>query len=343
MTWMPFACLAAGFGISLLPLTSKQLKGIDWVVNIALVVLMLTIGMNVGVNDEVISNLASIGINCAVIALCAIAASVFFVFLLEKTILPLKSLEEKVKNQHIDTGKILHTEESENDFDKQIENLKNKGNEDINLDKKKSSQKKEKKIQPLLIVMPASIIIGVLIGFFILTESSSSLLGKSLLFSLIVLYTGVGISLGSNREVFAFIKLLGFKVLLISLAIFIGSFLGGLLAELIVDIPKGYGLISASGMSYYSLTGAMMTQELGPLAGTYGFLVNVMREFFTILLLPILVKISKGSPIAGGAAGNMDTMLFPITKMLGAELGLVTLITGVILTVAVPFVLIILL
>ncbi|HWQ77957.1 MAG TPA: LysO family transporter [Anaerovoracaceae bacterium] len=49
--------------------------------------------------------------------------------------------------------------------------------------------------------------------------------------------------------------------------------------------------------------------------------------------------ISKGSPIAAGAAGNMDTMLVPVTKFVGIELGLVTLITGAILTFLVPLIL----
>ena len=35
----------------------------------------------------------------------------------------------------------------------------------------------------------------------------------------------------------------------------------------------------------------------------------------------------------------MDTMLVPVTKFVGAELGLVALITCVILTFAVPFIL----
>lgn len=45
------------------------------------------------------------------------------------------------------------------------------------------------------------------------------------------------------------------------------------------------------------------------------------------------------SAIAGGAAGNIDTILVPVTKFVGTELGLVALITGVILTFAVPFIL----
>jgi uncharacterized membrane protein YbjE (DUF340 family) len=151
-----------------------------------------------------------------------------------------------------------------------------------------------------------------------------------------VLYVSVGVSLGSNRKVFRYLKVLGFKVLYLSAAIFIGSAAGGLLSGLVLGLPFYISVISAGGMSYYSLTGAYMTQMYGIEAGTYGFIVNVMREFFTVLLLPLLVRISKGSPIASGAAGNMDTMLVPVTKFVGVELGLVTLITGTILTFLVP-------
>lgn len=89
-------------------------------------------------------------------------------------------------------------------------------------------------------------------------------------------------------------------------------------------------------MGYYSLTGAFLTEEYGIEAGTYGFIVNVSRDFFTVLLIPLLLKISKGSPIASGASGCMDTMLVPVTKAIGAELGMVALISGTILTIVVP-------
>ncbi len=168
-------------------------------------------------------------------------------------------------------------------------------------------------------------------------ENFSGYLDYCLYGSLIILYTGVGISLGTNRKVFGYIKILGFKILYISLAIFAGSLLGGLLSGLVMGLPIHVSVLSAGGMSYYSITGAYMTQVYGIEIGTYGFMVNVMREFFTVIFLPVLIKISKGSPIAGGAAGNMDTMLVPVTKFVGAELGLVALITGVILTFFVPF------
>lgn len=310
MTWMPFICIAAGFFMGLHNLTERTLKRIDEIINIALVVLMMTIGMNIGINDSVMSNLDSIGLNCLVLSLCAIAFSVFFTIIAEKTVLPLEKLREKL---------LL---------------------ENINLNSEINISQEEKSKNPLLIwIIPSSIVIGVILGYYIMRYTLAFILDYLLIGSLIILYVSVGISLGTNRKVYKYIKILGFRVIYISIAIFTGSLTGGFLAGVFLKIPLHTSVMSASGMSYYSLTGAYMTQVYGIEAGTYGFVVNVMREFFTVLLLPLLIKISIGSPIAGGAAGNMDTMIVPVTRFVGAELGLVTLITGVILTFAVPFIL----
>jgi len=306
MVWIPFICIAIGILIGLRNLSTQMLKVVDTLLNIALILLMLTIGLNIGVNDSVMQNLGAIGVNCVIIAIFAIGFSVLLIFVLEKTLVPLDTLREKINQKNLE---VAQPDEDE----------------------------KEKNTSALIWLMPTSIIIGVIIGYFVWPDNLKDTLGLMLTISLILLYTGVGVSLGSNRSVFQYIKVLGFKILLIPIAILVGSLLGGFLAGILLSVPISTALLSAGGMSYYSITGAFMTQMYGIEAGTYGFLVNVMREFFTVLLLPLLVKISKGSPIAAGAAGNMDTMLVPVTKFVGAELGLVALITGCILTFSVPF------
>lgn len=310
MTWMPFLCLAVGFFIGVRNLTERTLKRIDGTINIALVALMLTIGMNIGINDSIISNLDSIGLNCLMISLCAIAFSILFTVITEKTVLPMDKLREKLSSENINI------------------------NSEIDISQEENSKK-----SILIWIMPTSIVIGVIIGYFVMRYIRTFILDYLLVGSLVILYVSVGISLGSNRKVFKYVRILGFRVIYISIAIFLGSLAGGFLAGALLGIPLHISVMSASGMSYYSLTGAYMTQVYGIEAGTYGFVVNVMREFFTVLLLPLLTRISTGSPIAGGAAGNMDTMLVPVTKFVGVELGLVTLITGVILTFAVPLIL----
>lgn len=310
MIFMPFVCLGIGFFIGLCNLSKKILARIDFVINIVLVVLMLTIGINIGINKSVMMNLHSIGFNCLVITMCAIMFSVLFTVMVEKTVLPLEKIKEKINA------------------------------EDININKETNfTDEEEKKSSPLIWIMPLSIVSGVIVGYFFMSSNLYFVLDYLLIVSLIILYTSVGIGLGSNIKVLKYIKLLGLRVIYISIAIFVGSIIGGIVSGLLLDLPIHISIMSASGMSYYSLTGAYMTQVYGIEIGTYGFIVNVMREFFTILLLPFLIKISNGSPIAGGAAGNMDTMLVPITKFVGVEIGLVTLITGVILTFTVPLIL----
>jgi uncharacterized membrane protein YbjE (DUF340 family) len=313
MSWIPFLCLGIGLIVGFQKLTASFLKVIDLVTNLSLVVLMLTIGANIGSNNLLMSSLPRIGLNCVVIASLAVAFSIFFSFLLEKKILPLEEVSRKLLAEKINVNNV----DSEIDF----------------------SEEEKKKTSPLIWVMPMSIIAGILLGNFMIPKDFIFVLDYSLTVSLIVLYISVGISLGANHMVFKYIKILGWKIVLLSVTIFIGSIVGGILSGLILHLPIHISVMSASGMSYYSITGAYMSQVYGVVVGTYGFMVNVMREFITVLLLPFIVKISKGSPIASGAAGNMDTMLVPITKFVGQELGLVTLVTGTILTFAVPLIL----
>ncbi len=297
---IPFICLGVGTAISWRGLPDTVLKVFDWIINIALVILMLVIGLNIGTSPEVMNNLGGIGVSCVILSVAAILTSALFVSVLEKTVLP---LEETRKRFSGDSG------------DRETE---------------------ESSFSLLIIIMPACIVIGIIIGWFVLHSVSETILDRARTFSLILLYVGVGVSLGENKGVFKYIKSLGLKILFLPLGIFLGSITGGLIIGLILHIPLNYAVISTSGMGYYSLTGAMMTDYYGIEAGTYGFILNVTRDVFTIILMPLLLKISKGSPIAAGAAGCMDTMLVPVTKAVGTELGIVALISGTILTFVVP-------
>lgn len=308
MTWIPFLSLFLGFILGGQKLSKFSLKIIDKGITLTLILLMFIIGASIGINSEVMSKLVIVGFKCAILALLAIAFSVLFIYIVEKTVLPLKEIKEKMNLNRL--------------------NIHNK-----------VTIQEEKGGSHLIWIMPVSILQGIIVGVFILPSDSALVISKVLTFTLVILYIGVGISLGSNRSVFKYLKMLGWKIIFISIAILLGSLVGGIIGGKILNLPYSISVMSVSGMSYYSITGAFMTNAYGIEAGTYGFVVNVMREFFTVLTLPLLTKISSGSPIAGGAAGNMDVMLAPITKFIGAELGLVALITGTILTFSVPFIL----
>lgn len=300
--YVPFICLALGAVINWRGLPAQVLRVFDLVTNAALMVLMVVIGLNIGTSPQVMSNLGTIGLRCLLISLCSIACSVVLVRLAEGTIMPLEKIRLQLaaeKNLPADDG-------SSSGF------------------------------SPLVILMPSFIVLGILAGCFVLPDVSHDILDRILTISLIFLYTGVGVSLGSNKDVFQYIRRLGVRVIIMPLAIFTGCLLAGFICAPVLNLPLSWSVISSTGMAYYSLTGAFMTEAAGIEAGTYGFIVNVSRDVFTVALLPLLSKISKGSPIASGAGGCMDTMLVPVTKAVGPELGMVALISGTILTFVVP-------
>lgn len=300
--YVPFICLAAGAAINWRGLPSRILKLFDAATDLALIVLMLVIGLNIGTSEKVMSNLGVIGFNCLVISLSAIAVSVLLVLLAEKTIMPLEEIRLKLAEE--------------------------KGDD--------QSEPPSTGFSPLIVIMPLCIAGGIILGYLVFSDIPPSLLDTVLTVSLVFLYTGVGVSIGSNKEVFSYIRKLGLRIIFMPAAIFTGCIAGGFLSGLILGEPAEWSVLSAGGMGYYSLTGAFLTENFGIEAGTYGFIVNVSRDVFTVILLPLLSKISKGSPIASGAAGCMDTMLVPVTKTVGPELGMVALISGSILTFVVP-------
>ncbi len=315
-TLIPFICLAFGAAVNWRGLPAKVLKFFDIATNAALILLMAVIGLNIGISPQVMDNLGTIGLNCLIISLSAIIGSVILVRLAEVTVMPL----EKIRLQLVEEN--AHTaEESAENQDAVIRG---------------ADEQSKTGFSPLIILMPACIVIGIIAGYFWLQGMRRSILDTALTVSLIFLYTGVGVSLGENKKVFQYIKRLGARVLFMPAAIFAGCIAGGFISGLLLHLPYSYSVISASGMGYYSLTGAFMTETFGIEAGTYGFIVNVSRDVFTVALLPLLSKISKGSPIASGAAGCMDTMLVPVTRAVGPELGMVALISGTILTFVVP-------
>ncbi|WP_297407851.1 lysine exporter LysO family protein [uncultured Cetobacterium sp.] len=304
MILLPFLCLGIGIFLGIYVKDNRLAIYSEKISTVALSLLIFTIGIGIGVDSSILENFLKIGLNCIIISSFAIGFSVIFTVICEKTVLPLEKIDilSKVK-----------------DF-----------NSDSNLQKKENG---------LVWIMPLSLVGGIGIGM--LGQNYIDPLFIEMMFTsfLIILYICVGISQGVEKEIFSFINILGIKIIWLSIAITAGSIMGGIIAGKILNLPLNVSVISASGMSYYSLTGAFMVKMYGLEVGTYGFIVNIMRELLTIIFMPFLIKISIGSPIAGGAAGNMDAMLIPVTKFVGPRLGLVTLITGTILTFIIPFLL----
>jgi uncharacterized membrane protein YbjE (DUF340 family) len=220
MAWLPFVFIALGIFIGFMKLSKRFFDLAEPVGNIALIVLMLAIGINIGASDTVIQNIGSIGLHCAVITFFALFFSIIAVFALEKTILPLDEIKKKILSLNV-----------------------------------KTEDKPDKKSSLFIWLIPTCIIAGIFAGIF-LPQDLFPQKSIDIIFtiSLMILYVSVGIGLSQNRHVFAYVKMLGWKIILISFAVILGSLTGGLIAGLILNIELNISVLSACGMSYYSLT-----------------------------------------------------------------------------------------
>ena len=178
----------------------------------------------------------------------------------------------------------------------------------------------------------ASLIAGMAVGHFYAPDFGN--LYEVMLYLLILL---IGIDLGGSFRL-GEIRKLGKLAVKLPLGTLAGSILGGLVASLLLGIGLRWGLAVSAGCGWYSLTGPMIGQY-SAVYGALGFLANLTREIFTILLYPLAIKsIPRELAVSMGGATTMDTTLAIMTKFGGSEVALIAFVHGFLLTALVPFV-----
>lgn len=161
---------------------------------------------------------------------------------------------------------------------------------------------------------PAVVLLGLVLGY-MLPENwlPAEKWGTYALMLLILL---VGIQLRSNgiplRQV-----LLNKRGLQVSVVFMLSCMLAGLVfAAIFQDISWGKGLALASGYGWYSLSGIVMTQTYGATWGSVALLNDLLREFFALVCIPLLMRTSSAAAVGIGGATSMDFTL-PIIRSSG--------------------------
>ncbi len=149
----------------------------------------------------------------------------------------------------------------------------------------------------------------------------------------------VGISIGSDKESLKILRTANIKIFLIPISVIIGSLLGSALISIFInDISAKESMAVGAGFGYYSLSSILITEIYDETLGTIALLSNIMRESFTLVATPFLVKyFGKLAGIASGGATSMDTTLPIIVKYSGKEWAIISVFSGIILTLLVPF------
>ncbi|PRY72573.1 lysine exporter LysO family protein [Halomonas ventosae] len=186
----------------------------------------------------------------------------------------------------------------------------------------------------LVAVVVAGVVLGLLLewltgsGLFATAET----LAEGVLYLLLAL---IGCQLRNSGMPLRQIVLNRFG-LAIALTLAASSLVGGLLAAPLLDLAWNEGLALAAGFGWYSLSGILVGDQLGPLMGGVAFLNDLARELLAFVLIPLLIRGHAALAIGYGGATSMDFTLPVIQQHGGVACVPVAVVSGFLLSLLSP-------
>ncbi|WP_277206745.1 lysine exporter LysO family protein [Vibrio misgurnus] len=181
----------------------------------------------------------------------------------------------------------------------------------------------------LILVVGAGLVIGILLNQNLAwVESASSWILFLLLFFIGIQLRNSGLSL---KQI-----LLNKHGMIIAVVIVATSWLGGVLAAWLLDMPLYQALAMASGFGWYSLAGILVGDAFGPVLGGASFMIELLRELVALVLIPMLIRRVPCTAIGYAGATAMDFTLPVIQTTGGVKCVPVAIVSGFILSLLVP-------
>jgi uncharacterized membrane protein YbjE (DUF340 family) len=147
----------------------------------------------------------------------------------------------------------------------------------------------------------------------------------------------VGLDLGSNENLGRQVKTLPKTALAIPFLIAVGSIIGAVGVNLILDSHPLEAAAVGGGFGWYSLSAVLIAQTYDVTLGALAFLTNIFREVLAIISIPwIAAKLGYLPAIAPGGATAMDVTLPIISQSTDQQTTLVAFYSGTVLTLMVP-------
>ena len=310
---------------------------LEWrgkVSTIAIIVMVFSMGMRMGANDEVIENLSSIGLYSLLIT------AIIFTFSLTATSLTRRALGLDslgyLRNQGQNNGKSSVTS-SKTSSEMSDENQMIMESEIDN------AEEKEKKLDSMTIMVILAVLIGGLIAYFLSQGTISDferfdhIMGLMITIGLCILLFFVGLDMGLEGTVFTQIKTVGFRVLVIPVAVIGGSLLGAVVCGIILPLSMKEALAIGSGLGWYSLAPGIIIDHGFVVASAISFLHNIMREVLSFVLIPIVSKkIGYIETVALPGAAAMDVCLPIVERQTRSDIAIFSFVSGLVASFVVP-------
>lgn len=306
------------------------LKGASVLQTVALVALVFVMGARIGSEDEIVRSLDTIGIKALVITICIMGGTVLATFITRKVMgfdhYGILSKKAKETTEVQSDAAAAATETTETVKTAKTAETIEAAAEDV--------ETKSDKTLLLTIFIPVAI--GIISGFLFLPDWFINASGTIIVVGLSILLFFVGIDLGIEGTIVQNFKMAGWRVTLFPFVMILGTYIGSIVAGLIVDLSVKDSLCVASGFGWYTLAPAMLA-EYSIEISAISFMHNVMRELMGLLLMPVVAKRIGHIETTGlVGAGSMDVCLPIIVRTTSSNMAVYAFIVGVVLSTAVP-------
>ena len=293
---------------------------LEQLLNIVIYILVFIMGLRMGANEEVISNLGTIGVQSVIVTAFVVGGSMFAVFLTRKAmglnrlgITKAQAETEDLQRDAIDAGK-----------------------SDTAIEKDNAGMK-------TTLIILGFVAAGMLSGYFIVPmifgdlNAFQVMSGDWMVVGITILLACVGFNLGLDGKVFCSLKQVGFKALLIPVAAVAGSLIMGAVYGLVSPLTVGEGIAISAGFGWYTMAPGLMVEAGFVVSGAISFMHNVIRETLGIIIIPLVAKkigYLEAVSIPGVAA--MDVCMPIVERSCRAETVVYSFCTGAFMCLFVP-------
>ena len=310
-------------------------------------VLVFLLGTEIGSNREAISNFSSIGVYAVIFTVFVIVFSVAATGVLRRlTGLDRQGLcradraQARGSEVAAPAGGVSAAQGESSDAFAD----KEKSDAEYSLGKEKPGPV----VDRMTICILCAVVTGLLCGYFIILRylgadpsfdvtRVSGAVGRIITPMLCLLLFLVGVDSGIEGTVINSFRNAGLRVLVLPLAVIIGTLSASLLLSVFLPVTVRECLAIGSGFAWYSIAPGIIIGKGHTIAGTISFIHNVLRELLSIVLIPAAAKrFGYIEACAMPGAAGMDVCLPVIERTMNSIVTVYSFINGLILTLLVP-------
>ena len=321
---------------------------IDRALNIVIYLLVCVMGLRMGANEEVTSNLGTIGLQSALITLLTVGGSMLAVFVTRKIVgidrhaLPVVREKSCVTTAEKEVAAVSEiAEELEIAAENAVSAVE--AFEEAKTAEIETAEAEHGSGAKTTLLILTFVIIGMLGGYYVVPRFFSDLQvfqdmsGSWLTIGICILLGLVGFNMGLSGTIMDHLRTIGFKVLFFPIAAVAGSLLAGVLYGLLSPLTVGEAVAVSAGFGWYTLAPSMITEAGHAVAGAISFMHNVIRETLGIIIIPLAAqKIGYIEATAIPGVSAMDVCMPIVERSCNQETLVYSFCTGVLMCIVVP-------